>query len=224
MTKFGIVFAALFVVAAAFAPLDPLRAYRRTEREPAVARNERLTALSGAAIYVLLIAVAVTVLQIRPLLGAHYFVGFSLIPPVALKLWTTGSRFVHHYGGSIAYRLAGPPPLLLRFVVAPLLVVSTIAVFATGLELWTFGLAFGDGWVSAHTLSAVGLILSGGAAHVIGHARRSVAAVVEEVAARPSRAAVTRRSIVIGTLLLGLAIALASLLYATPFPPAAVGN
>ena len=52
-----------------------------------------------------------------------------LIPPVALKLASTGYRFWHYYRGSPAYVLRGPPHLLLRLL-APLVVVSTLAVFA----------------------------------------------------------------------------------------------
>jgi len=219
--SFGTVFLAFLVVAAAFAPLTGLRAVRREHLDAAVAQNERVTALAGAAIYVLLIAIGVTVLQIRELLGAHYFIGFLLIPPVALKLWSTGSRFAHYYGGNVSYRVAGAPPLLLRFVVAPLVVASTIAVFATGIELWIFGLALGDGWTTAHTISAVLMVLSG-AIHVAAHVRRSAAAVIE--LARPSRDVATRRWIMVRTLALGLAIALASLLYATPFPASAAGG
>jgi len=66
------------------------------------------------------------------------------------------------------------------------------------------------------------LILSA-AAHVIGHGRRSAAAAVEE-ASGPTHAAITPRSIVVGSLLLGLALALASLLYVTPFPSVSFGG
>src|SRR5215831_7945218 len=82
-----------------------------------VARNERLTALGGALIYVLLVAVAVTVLDIRGLLAEHYAVGLLLIPPLLLKLGSTGYRFAAYYAGSQAFRTAGAPPIVLRFVV-----------------------------------------------------------------------------------------------------------
>jgi len=219
---FGLAFLAAFVIAAGLAPFAGLRADRTKERSPAAAQNERITALDGAAIYVLFIAVAITVVRIGEPLSWHYLVGFLLIPPTALKVWTTGSRFAQYYGGSATFRQAGPPPLFLRFVVAPVLLASTVVVFATGLELWAFGLAFGGGWRTAHALSAVVLILSA-AAHVIGHGRRSAAAAVEE-ASGPTHAAITPRSIVVGSLLLGLALALASLLYVTPFPSVSFGG
>src|SRR6266700_2655738 len=42
--------------------------------------------------------------------GLHMFVGLLLIPPVALKLASTGYRFVRYYTASPAYRRKAPPP------------------------------------------------------------------------------------------------------------------
>ena len=221
--KFATVFLALFLVAAALAPLDALHLYRRREGDPSVDHNERLTALAGAALYVLLIAIALTIVQLPEQLPVHYLVGFLLIPPVALKLASTGYRFARYYVGGAAGGRADVPPALFRFVVAPLLVGSTVVVFASGLELWAFGLAYGRAWTTAHTVSAVVLVVSS-SAHVMGHLRRSAAAVIEEVRAAAARGASVRRSIVVGSLVLGLALALASLLYASPFPPDAAGS
>jgi hypothetical protein len=61
-----------------------------------------------------------------------------LIPPVLLKLATTGYRFVRYYTGSRAYRALGPPLLPLRLL-APVLVATTIAVFVTGVLLLAMG-------------------------------------------------------------------------------------
>ena len=221
--KFATVFLALLAVAAALAPLDPLHLYRRWERDPSVDQNERLTALAGASLYVLLVAIALTVIRLPEQLPLHYLVGFLLIPPVALKLASTGYRFARYYLGGAADGRPDPPPALFRFIVAPLLVASTVGVFASGLELWAFGLAYGQAWTTAHTVSAVVMVLSG-SAHVMGHLRRSAAAAVEEVRASAPRGASVRRSIVIGSLVLGLALAVASLLYASPFPPGAAGG
>ena len=46
---------------------------------------------------VLLAVEGVTILFLRPLLSVHIFVGMLLIPPVALKLGSTGYRFVRYY-------------------------------------------------------------------------------------------------------------------------------
>jgi len=100
--------------------------------------NERLTAASGAALLLLLAAEGVTILFIRPLLSAHVFIGMLLIPPVALKLGSTGWRFVRYYRGARAYVDRGPPLLPLRLL-APLVVVSTLVVFGTGVALLVRG-------------------------------------------------------------------------------------
>jgi len=58
-------------------------------------------------------------------------IGMVLIPPVALKLGSTGYRFARYYLGSPVYRAKGPPLLPLRLL-APVLVLTTLLVFATG--------------------------------------------------------------------------------------------
>jgi hypothetical protein len=121
------------------------------------------------------------------------------------------------------YRLAGAPPFLLRFEVAPILVLSTVAVFATGLESWLVGLHFGGVWMTAHTGSAVVFVIAAGL-HLIGHARRSAAAALEDVAVPSSPDVSTRRSLVVGALILGGVLAAAIFLYQSPFPPAAAGS
>jgi hypothetical protein len=72
------------------------------------------------------------------LVSAHMFIGMVLIPPVVLKLASTGYRFARYYTGSRAYRAEGPPLLPLRLL-APVLVTSTIGVFVTGVLLLSAG-------------------------------------------------------------------------------------
>lgn len=97
--------------------------------------NERLTALTATLLLPLLAAEGVTLLRIGQLLSPHEFIGMLLIPPVALKLASTGYRTVCYYRGRSAYVLKGPPQILLRALVAPVLVTSTVAVLATGVPL-----------------------------------------------------------------------------------------
>ena len=66
------------------------------------------------------------------------FIGLVLIPPVVLKLASTGYRMFSYYAGSHAYRASGPPLLPLRLM-APVLVASTIAVLASGVLLLAAG-------------------------------------------------------------------------------------
>lgn len=180
-----------------------------------VAANERLTSLTGALLLVLLALMGITVLSVRELLPQHFFLGFLLIPPLALKLATTGYRFVRYYMGDPPYRLAGPPPLLLRLI-GPLVVLSTIAVFVTGVELWFFGLRFGSVWVEAHKLSFMAWLPLIGV-HVLGHLGETGDAAASEVSSAPAPGASARRSMVVGSLVAGVAIAIASLTYASPF-------
>ena len=100
--------------------------------------NEALTGATALALTVLLIAEGVTIIRMRGLVGAHMFIGLALLPPVALKLASTGYRFVRYYTHARAYRAKGAPPWPLR-ATAPVLVLSTIGVFATGVILLADG-------------------------------------------------------------------------------------
>lgn len=100
--------------------------------------NELLTAANGALLLLPLAVIGVTLLQLRLLLSVHLFVGMLLIPPVLLKLASTGYRFLRYYGRDAAYRRKGTPPALLR-ALAPLLVLSTLVVFASGVALLLIG-------------------------------------------------------------------------------------
>ena len=68
-----------------------------------VAGNARLTGGAAAALLALLAAEGATVPFIGPLLGPHIFIGMLLIPPVLLKLGSTGYRFARYYSGNPAY-------------------------------------------------------------------------------------------------------------------------
>ena len=49
------------------------------------------------------------------------------------------SRFVSYYAGVAAYRAKGPPHALMRYLVAPVLVASTVVLFGTGVALMVRG-------------------------------------------------------------------------------------
>jgi hypothetical protein len=76
--------------------------------------NERLTAMTGAVLLVLLAAEGFTILSLRQLLTPHFFIGMLLLGPVALKAGSTIYRFIRYYTGSRPYRRKGPPAPLLR--------------------------------------------------------------------------------------------------------------
>jgi hypothetical protein len=71
---------------------------------------------------------------VRSLITPHVFIGMLLLPPIALKIGTTGWRFVRYYRGAPEYRRKGPPPLLLRLL-GPVVVILTITLFASGVLL-----------------------------------------------------------------------------------------
>lgn len=100
--------------------------------------NERLTAATGIALIVLLAVIGLTLLRLQSLISVHLFVGLLLIPPVLLKLASTGYRFARYYTSHPSYRERGAPPALLRLS-APVVVLSTLGVFATGVALLLVG-------------------------------------------------------------------------------------
>ena len=180
-----------------------------------VSGNEHLTSLTGALLLVLLALLGITVLSVRSLLPQHLFLGFLAIPPLTLKLASTGYRFVKYYTGDQAFRGAGPPHLLMRLL-APLVIVSTIAVFATGLELWFFGLRFGSIWIEAHKVSfMLWLVVTG--VHVLAYASQSGRSAAAELSSSRLGQGMTSRSLVIASLVAGVVLAVASLTYASPF-------
>jgi hypothetical protein len=94
--------------------------------------NARLTALTAAVLLVLLAAEGATIPFIGSQLTLHMALGLALIPAVLLKLGTTGWRFARYYRRDPEYVRRGPPHPLVRLLVAPLTVASTLALFGTG--------------------------------------------------------------------------------------------
>jgi hypothetical protein len=97
--------------------------------------NALLTSLLGAVLLLLLAIEGATIPWINPLLSVHVFVGLLLLGPVAVKLGSTGYRFARYYRGRADYTRRGPPAPIMRFVVAPILVLSTLVLFGTGVVL-----------------------------------------------------------------------------------------
>ncbi len=98
------------------------------------ASNERLTAAAAAVLFVLLLLEGLTLLRIGNLMTPHVILGLVLVPPVLVKLGSTGWRFVRYYTGHPEFVRKGPPKPLLR-VLAPVLVASTVVLFASGIAL-----------------------------------------------------------------------------------------
>jgi hypothetical protein len=100
--------------------------------------NERLTALVGAVLLVLIAVELVTSVRLRTFMSVHAFIGVLVAGPLAVKLGSTGYRFARYYTRAPAYVRRGPPHLVLR-VLGPLLVATTLVVVGSGIGLMVTG-------------------------------------------------------------------------------------
>lgn len=179
-----------------------------------VEANARLTGYVAMVLLALLAVEFATGLVIRRYLPLHVVVGFAVIPPLVLKLGSVGYRFVRYYTREPRYRAAGTPTLGMR-TLAPVLVVLTVIVFGSGVELWVFGYRFGSFWIPVHHGAAY-LWFIAAAVHVINYARRAPSLLLADWR-DGLRGALTRQSVVVGSLVLGGALAVAMLSYTSPF-------
>lgn len=129
--------------------------------------NEQLTAITGAVLVLLLAVIGVTILRIGQLIWTHLFVGLLLLGPVALKMGSTGYRFMRYYTRERTYRRKGPPPTVLRLI-APGVVLTTVAVFVSGIVLLFEGPAHRGSLVLIHKVSFI-VWIAVTALHVLGH-------------------------------------------------------
>jgi hypothetical protein len=143
----------------------PGRVARRADA--GVAANARLTASNAVVLLVLLAAEGVTILRVRELLTPHVFIGMVLVPPVLLKVASTGWRFARYYRGVPAYRRNGPPPLLLRLL-GPAVVILTVVLLASGVGLLLAGSSWLPLLLKVHKASFV-LWFGAMTIHVLGH-------------------------------------------------------
>lgn len=185
----------------------------QTERT-GVEGNARLTSAVGLVLLVVLAVELVTGLAVRRLLLAHALIGFLLVPPVLLKLGSVGYRFVRYYTGEPHYRAAGRPSPGMR-VLGPVVVLLTVVVFGSGIELWLFGTRFGHGWVPIHHGSAY-LWFVAMAVHVVAYARRAPGLAAADWRDH-LRGAFSRRSLVVASLVLGASLSIAMLPFSSPF-------
>ena len=118
----------------------------------------------------MLIAVQLlTVLALESMIKVHLFVGVILLGPVMLKLASTGYRFVRYYSGAPEYREKGPPPALLRLL-APVFVVATIGLFASGVVMLVGG--SGEGAVRGVHVTSFWIWIACLGVHILLNARQ----------------------------------------------------
>jgi hypothetical protein len=171
--------------------------------------------MTGAVLIVLLAVEGVTILFMRPLLSTHVFVGMLLVPPVGLKLASTGYRFVRYYTGSRPFREKGPPGAFLRLL-APIVVASTVGLFASGVAL----VALGPGTRFVLPLHKASFIvwLAAMSAHVLGHLVRLSPLATADLRSRERHpGSALRASLVATSLVTGTTLALATLHLAGPW-------
>ena len=171
-------------------------------RTGGVVGNGRLTGAAGGVIFVVLAIEGVTILRVQSLLSAHVFIGMLLIPVVALKMATTVYRFARYYRGDPRYTQKGPPAAVLRLA-GPLVVVSTVAVFATGIAALSLGPS--SGWVlEAHKASFI-VWFGVTAVHVLGHILETPALAAADWRRERPRlgGTATRRALLVGAILAG---------------------
>lgn len=186
----------------------------------AVIGNERMTALAGAVLLVLLVIELVTAARLQTLLVAHVVAGVVLAGPLIVKLGSTGYRFVRYYTRSPVFVRRGPPHLALRLL-APLLIVATLVVVGSGIGLLVTGPSQAGFLVPLHGFSVL-IFLPLLAIHVVAHLPplpRLVAADVSNHAAAHVRGRTRRLVTNVGALVLGALAAILLLPTVTPWIP-----
>ena len=123
--------------------------------------------MTGVLLIVLLAVLGVTIVWIGQLIWLHLFLGLLLIGPVVLKMISTGYRFARYYTHNPAYVERGPPQLIMR-AIAPLVVLTTIVVFASGIWLMLVGPSDRNTSLLVHKVSFIAWLVVT-ALHVLGH-------------------------------------------------------
>ena len=177
----------------------PRRSHGSPPSGEGVAGNTRLTSLAGVVLLVLLTLQVLSALWfalltynvalplgplydvVRPV---HFFVGFMLMPLIAIKLASTGYRFGRYYTRGRAYRRAGPPRPLLRLI-APVLVASAVILVFSGVEMWSYQNQFDLPWTAIHNVAAFTFV-SVLVIHIALHVRDAHREAADDLAGVPS--------------------------------------
>ncbi len=134
-----------------------------------VEASARLTGMLGLILMVGLLVEGVTLLSIRHLVVVHIIVGLLLVPATLLKLGSVWFRFASYYAHHPEFRRAGPPSPLLRLM-GPVVVASTVLLFASG--IWLAAIGPGKPTLAAAIHKASFVIWFGAmSVHVLGHLR-----------------------------------------------------
>jgi len=192
---------------------------RPGDEQSTVVGNERLTALVSVVLLVLILVELVSSARLQVGISIHIFVGVLLAGPLAVKLGSTGYRFLCYYSGSPAFVRRGPPRLPLR-ILAPLLLVTTLVVIGSGIGLVVTGPRSAGLLLPLHGFSVL-VWLSMIAVHVFAHIWRTPRLVTDDWS-KPSERSLApgrwlRLGVNLGALLAGAVAAILLFPSATPW-------
>jgi Na+/phosphate symporter len=173
--------------------------------------------MTGVVLVALFAIVGVSLVSLGQLLSVHVFVGMLLIPPIALKLGSTGYRFLRYYTGSRAYRRAGPPGTLMRML-GPVVIAATAALFVSGVAMLALGPSDHRWLVGLHKASFL-VWVAVVAVHVLGHLIRIGGLASADFRAPPDRrqGSLLRQGAIAVALVAGLVLAVETVHYAAPW-------
>ncbi len=80
--------------------INPQEIYDKKKSSP-IDRNERITAIAGAVLFVFIIVELLVTANLHGLVTEHIFVGILLSGPLVVKMFSTGYRFFRYYTRSI---------------------------------------------------------------------------------------------------------------------------
>jgi hypothetical protein len=177
-----------------------------------VVANSRLTASAGMILLVALAVEGITLFDVNTMFALHAFVGLLLVPVAVLKMCTTAYRFVKYYTRDQAYRRKGPPHPILR-IIGPVVVISTVALLATGVVLLAKGPRNSGTLVSLHQASFI-VWVSATTIHVLGHIVETFRLTADDLrsdAADEVPGVAIRRVVLLLCVVIGLGLGVASL-------------
>jgi hypothetical protein len=180
-----------------------------------VRQNARLTGLTAALLIVLLFLEGITILEVQSLIVLHFVIGTLIIAPVFLKISTTGYKIFRYYTHAAPYVEEGPPPLVRR-VLGPVVVVTSLGLLGSGVMLGLAGRGNGGQWLFLHKAFFV-LWFMAMTLHVLLHLERTLRAVVFEYFARkqhPLPGWSSRQIVLVVVVLIGIGLGVWSVSYA----------
>ena len=173
---------------------------------PGVSGNSRLTSATGMVLLALLAVEGVTILSVRQMITLHIFVGVLLLGPVLLKSGSTIYPFLRYYRGAPAYVKKGPPAHAVLRVLGPFVILSSLALLATGITLIFLGHgAHSDLMLTLHqTAFWIWVVMM--TVHVLGHVVGAAKTSWDELRISLRGKAAVRRRWRVGAIVLALVL------------------